>query len=311
MKALLLDHYGPLEESVRVTDVPAPAPLAGEVLIDVHAAGVNPIDWKIAEGHAKAWIPLKLPIVLGNEVAGVVRAVGSNVTRFKPGDEVYGRVDGLRAGTFAEQVAVDEKLLARKPASIDFVSAAAIPLAGLTAWQLLFEHLKIAKGHHVLVHAGSGGVGTFAIQFARHAGARVSTTVGTEAVALARSLGAERAVDYRKEKFEEVLSGVDVVVDTLGGETQARSLAVMKRGGVLASVVGVSVAPAAAEEAGVRVLPVFMHPDAAQLAEIAKLVDAGDVKPVLDKVFSLDDAVQALQASREGRSKGKLVIRAR
>jgi NADPH:quinone reductase-like Zn-dependent oxidoreductase len=308
MKAAYIEAYGPLEEAVRVGERPAPRAGTHDVLIEVHAAGINPIDWKIAEGHAEAWIPLVLPVVLGNEAAGVVTAVGSGVTRFKPGDEVYVRVDGLRAGAYAELLAVDEKLAALKPRSVDFIAAAAVPLAGLTAWQILTEQLKLQRGQTVLVHAGSGGVGSFAIQFAKHLGARVVTTAGPQGVELAKSLGADEVVDYTSRRFEDAVKNADAVFDTIGGQTQVRSLAVLKRGGVLASIVGLAVTPEAAAAAGVQLKAAFMRPDGTQLAEIARLIDAGAVKPVVHCAFTLDEAKLALVASRAGHAKGKLVL---
>jgi NADPH:quinone reductase-like Zn-dependent oxidoreductase len=311
MKAAYIEAYGPLEQAVKVGERPAPQPGPGEVLIEVHAAGINPIDWKIAEGHAKAWIPLALPAVLGNEAAGVIVRVGSGVSRFKQGDEVYVRVDGARAGAYAELLAADEKLVAPKPKSVDFAHAAAVPLAGLTAWQLLTEQIKLQRGQTVLIHAGAGGVGSFAIQFAKHIGARVITTAGPQGLALVKSLGADVVVDYTTQRFEDAAKDVDAVFDTIGGETQVRSLAVLKRGGVLASIVGVAVKPEDAAAAGVQVKPAMMRPDGAQLAEIARLIDAGAVKPIVDRTFSLDETQQALIASRSGRAKGKLIVRVR
>lgn len=308
MKAAYIEAYGPLEEAVRFGEWPAPQPGASDVLIEVHAAGINPIDWKIAEGHAKAWLPLQLPVVLGNEAAGVVVKTGPDVARFKPGDEVYVRVDGMRAGAYAELLAVDEKLVATKPKSVDFAHAAAVPLAGLTAWQLLTEQIKLRRGQTVLIHAGAGGVGSFAIQFAKHIGARVITTAGPQGIALVRSLGADEVVDYTTQRFENAAKNVDAVFDTIGGETQVRSLAVLKRGGVIASIVGVAVKPEDAAAADVQVKPAMMRPDGAQLAEIAGLIDAAAVKPVVDRTFPLDETKQALIASRTGRAKGKIVV---
>lgn len=308
MKAAYIEAYGPLEQAVRVGERPAPQAGDSDVLIEVRAAGINPIDWKIAEGHAKAWIPLALPAVLGNEASGVVKAAGSRVTRFKPGDEVYVRVDGARAGAYAELLATDEKFVALKPRGVDFAAAAAVPLAGLTAWQILTEQMKLQRGQTVLVHAGSGGVGSFAIQFAKHMGARVVTTAGPQGVELARSLGADAVVDYTTQRFEDAAKDVDAVFDTIGGETQARSLKVLKRGGVLASIVGAAVKPEDAAAAGVQLKAVLMRPDGAQLDEIARLIDAGAVKPVVERTFPLGEAKQALMTSRAGRAKGKLVL---
>jgi len=214
----------------------------------------------------------------------------------------------MRAGAYAELLAVDEKLVAIKPKSVDFAGAAAVPLAGLTAWQLLTEQIKLQRGQTVLIHAGAGGVGSFAIQFAKHLGARVIATAGPQGLTLVRSLGADEVVDYTSQRFEDVAKNVDAVFDTIGGETQARSLAVLKRGGVLASIVGVAVKPEDAAAAGVQVKPALMRPDGAQLAEIAGLIDAGVVKPIVDRTFPLDETKQALIASRTGRAKGKIIV---
>ena len=221
MKAIYIANYGALDEVVQMGDLPNPAVGPQDVLIQVRAAGVNPIDWKIAEGYMKDRIPLVLPAILGNEVAGVIIEAGSATSRFKKGGEVYARLDPLRGGGYAEYVAVDAKFVAPKPEVVDFVAAAAIPLAGLTAWQVLFEHLKLKKGQKVLIHAGSGGVGSFAIQFAKHIGAEVATTVGPDGVKLAKTLGADHVIDYKSRPFEDVVKDFDAVFDTVGGETQA------------------------------------------------------------------------------------------
>jgi NADPH:quinone reductase-like Zn-dependent oxidoreductase len=309
MKAIYIANYGALDEVVQMGDLPNPAVGPQDVLIQVRAAGVNPIDWKIAEGYMKDRIPLVLPAILGNEVAGVIIEAGSATSRFKKGGEVYARLDPLRGGGYAEYVAVDAKLVAPKPEVVDFVAAAAIPLAGLTAWQVLFEHLKLKKGQKVLIHAGSGGVGSFAIQFAKHIGAEVATTVGPDGVKLAKTLGADHVIDYKSRRFEDVVKDFDAVLDTVGGETQARSIPVLKRGGVLVSIVGVTADQTAAEKAGVRLQGVFMHPDGEQLAQIALLVDAGTVRPIIDRTFVFGQAKDALHYSKAGRAKGKIVIK--
>lgn len=309
MKEVYIEEYGALDDVIRTGDMPKPKPQPQDVLIEVRASGVNPMDWKIAEGYAKARIPLNLPAILGNELAGVVAETGSAVDRFKAGDEVYARLDPLRAGSFAEFVAADAKLVAAKPKNIDFIAAAAIPLAGLTAWQVLFEHIKLKKGQKVLIHAGSGGVGSFAIQFAKHIGAEVATTVSADGVELAKTLRADRIINYKNQRFEDVVENFDAVVDTIGGETQARSISALKPGGVLVSTVGITAAQGTAEKAGVRLEAIFMHPDGGQLTEIARLVDAGAVRPIIDHIFSLEQVKDALRYSKAGRVKGKIVIR--
>jgi len=309
MKTISIANYGPLDEVVRTTDMPKPAPAPSEVLIQVRAAGVNPVDWKIAEGYLKSMRQFPMPLILGNEVAGVVAAVGSAVTGYKSGDEVYVRLDSAKCGAFAEFVAVDAKLVAPKPRSLDFTTAAGIPLAGLTAWQGLFEHLKLQKGQKVLIHAGSGGVGSFAIQFAVHIGAEVATTVGPTGLDMAKTLGAKYVIDYKSQRFEDSVKDFDAVYDTMGGETQARSLRVLKRGGVLVTIVGIGVDQNIAEKLGVSMKAFTMQPDGKQLVEIAGLVDAGAVKPIIDRIFTFDHGKQALLYSKTGRAKGKIVIK--
>jgi len=288
--------------------VPMARPGPQDILVQVCDAGVNPIDWKIAEGYMRGTRPFPMPLILGNEVAGVVTTVSSEATGFKNGDEVYVRLDPAKCGAFAEFVAVDAKLAALKPKSVDFTAAAGIPLAGLTAWQVLFEHLNLEKGQRILIHAGSGGVGSFAIQFAKHIGAEVATTVGPDGVEMAKALGARYVIDYKSQRFEDVAKDFDAVFDTLGGETQARSLQVLKRGGTLITVAGITADPDIAEKLGISLQGISMHPDGKQLAEIADLVDAGAVKPIIDRTFTFDQAKQALLYSKSGRAKGKIVI---
>ncbi len=218
MKAFIVDRYGSADR-VRASEVPDPEMREDDVLIEVHAAGVNPLDSKIRDGAFKLLLPYRLPLILGNELAGVVIRVGSRVRRFKPGDEVYARPDKNRIGTFAEFIAVSEDDLAIKPKSLTMEEAASIPLVGLTAWQALIEKVKLKKGQKVLIHAGSGGVGTFAIQLAKHVGATVATTTSTANIDLVRRLGADIVIDYKKDSFEEILRDCDVVLNSLDGET--------------------------------------------------------------------------------------------
>lgn len=306
MKAASIDHYGNIEDTVKIADVPRPAVEAGEVLLEVKAAGVNPVDWKIAEGRLGGG-SAQFPMLLGNDVAGVVVEVGEGVTRFKPGDEVYGRVDHEHAGTFAEYVTVFAPTLARKPRNLDFAEAAAVPLAALAAWQALFEHARLQRGQRILIQAGSGGVGSFAVQFAKHAGAQVATTVSTANVGLAQSLGADWVIDYKTQRFEEMIRDFDAVLDTLGGDIQARSLLVLKQGGVLVSTVGIT-PQAKQDRPDVRFEPMVMHPDGEQLTDITRLIESGIVKPVIDRRFPLDQTKEALLYSRSGHAQGKIVI---
>src|SRR3989440_10201347 len=237
MKAFIVDRYGS-KDGVQAGDMPDPELREDDVLVQIHAAGVNLLDAKIRDGEFKRFLPYRFPLILGNEVAGVVVRVGSRVRRFKPGDEVYGRPDKNRIGTFAEFIAVSEADLAIKPKRLTMEEAASIPLVGLTAWQALIEKAQLKKGQKVLIHAGSGGVGTFAIQLAKHVGAIVATTTSTANVDLVKRLGADIVIDYKKDRFEEILRDCDVVLNSLDGETLKKSLRVLKPGGNLISISG-------------------------------------------------------------------------
>ena len=305
MKSAYITHYGNVDDVVELGEMPKPELQPDEVLIETHSAGVNPVDWKIIEGYMSAGETLSEPRRIGYDVSGVIAEVGSAVTRLKPGDEVFCRVDSSHPGTFAEYVAVNEGLAAPKPKNIGFTKAAAIPRASMPAWQGLFEHARLKAGQKVLIHAGLGGVGSFAIQFARHADAAVATTVGPQSVERAKALGATWVVDYQNERFEERLHDFDAVFDTIGGETQQRSLGVLKPGGVLVSTVGINVP----ETPGIRLIPMVMHPEESQLEEIAGLIESGEVKPVIDRVFTLDEVKEALLYSHSGHAHGKIVLR--
>lgn len=331
MKAFLLDRYGKTN-TTRMGEAPVPTLGERDVLVQVHAASVNPVDFKIRDGDLKLVLPFRLPIILGNDFAGVVAQAGAEVTRFRPGDAVYGRPDKTRIGTFAEFIAVREEDVARIPATATMLEAASIPLVGLTAWQALVERAHVQPGQQVLIHAGSGGVGTFAIQLAKHLGATVATTTSTKNVEWVKQLGADRVVDYTKEHFEDVLRDVDVVLDTLGPANVAKSFRVMKPGGTLISISGPP-DPDFAREFGLswplvqvmRLLSwrtrkqakrhdvdysfLFMRPDGPQLQQITALVEAGSIKPVIDKVFPFEAMQDALAYVETGRAKGKVVVK--
>src|SRR5437667_4753468 len=232
MKAVIVDRYGSADR-VRASEVPDPEMREDDVLIEIHAAGVNPLDSKIRDGEFKLLLPYRLPLILGNELAGVVIRVGSRVRRFKPGDEVYARPDKSRIGTFAEFIAVSEDDLAIKPKSLTMEEAASIPLVGLTSWQALIEKANLKKGQKVLIQAGSGGVGTFAIQLAKQVGATVATTTSTANIDLVKQLGSDVIVDYKKDDFEKIVNDYDVVLNSLGPETLGKSLSVLRPGGQL------------------------------------------------------------------------------
>ena len=333
MKAALLDRYGN-NEAVRVGDVPAPPIGDTDLLVEVRASSVNPLDVKTRSGQVKVVLKYKLPLVLGNDLAGVVVRVGERVTRFKAGDEIYARLDKSRIGAFAELAAVRESDAALKPANSTFEEAASLPLVALTAWQALVELGRVKPGDRVLIHAGSGGVGTVAIQLARHLGATVLTTVGQRNFDLVKRLGADIAIDYRSTRFEDVARDCDVVLDSAGGETLVRSFACVKPGGVVVSIGGTPSAAfarawglnpilvfaigilsrkatAAARARGARFEYLFMRPDGATLAKIAQLVESGIIEPLVDKVFTLDEVREALAYSESGRATGKVIVKVR
>ena len=330
MKAAFIRRYGG-NAVVELGELPEPQAGPGELLVEVHAASVNPVDFKIRDGMLKMIVPFGFPLILGNDLSGVVKAVGAGVTRFRPGDAVFARMDKRRIGAFAEFAVVAEADAAAKPANLTHIEAAAVPLAALTAWQALFEIGGLKAGKKVLIHGGSGGVGTFAIQLARHAGATVATTVGARNADLARSLGADIAIDYKAQRFEDVVSGQDLVFDTQAGDIQHRSFAVLKRGGVLVSIAGkpdgrlvreFGLNPLLgvlldflsrktlrlAKRHGVRYEYLFMHPSGEQLAQIGRLLAEGSVRTIIDKVFPLEQGREALAYSEAGHATGKVVV---
>jgi NADPH:quinone reductase-like Zn-dependent oxidoreductase len=332
MKALIVDGYGNADR-VRSKEIPDPEMRDNDVLVQIHAAGVNPLDSKIRDGEFKLLLPYRLPLILGNELAGVVVAVGSKVQNFKPGDEVYARPDKNRIGTFAEFIAMNETDVALKPKNLTMEEAASIPLVGLTAWQVLIERANLKKGQKVLIHAGSGGVGTFAIQLAKYIGATAATT-GTANVDLVKRLGADIVIDYKKDRFEEILRDCDVVLSSLGKDTLKKSLRVLKPGGKLISISGPP-DPEFAKDFGLnRMLKLvmrllsfqirrqakrrqinysflFMKASGDQLRKISSLIETGTVRPVLDRVFPFDSTKEAMAYVETGRAKGKVVVRVR
>ncbi len=294
-------------EVLKYEDAPRPKAGPGEVLIRVRAAGVNPVDWKIREGYLKQILGHPLPLILGWDLSGVVEGTGPGVTRLRVGDEVYSRPDISRDGAYAEYIAVKESEVALKPRSIDHTHAAAIPLAGLTAWQSLFDAAQLNSGQTVLIHAAAGGVGSFAVQLAKWKGARVIGTASKRNHDFLRTLGADETIDYTAARFEDVAHHVDVVLDTMAGDTQTRSWKVLKKGGILVSIL----TPPSPEEAaahGVRQAFVFVQPNASQLAEIAKLVDSGKLKAILETLLPLSEARRAQEISAGGHARGKIVL---
>ena len=308
MKAIRIHNYGG-PEVLQYEDAPRPEPQAGEVLVRVHAAGVNPIDWKVREGHMKDFWRHKFPLIPGWDLSGVVEEVGPAAAgRFKKGDEVYSVPDVSRDGAYAEYIVVRESELALKPKSLHHVRAAAVPLAAVTAWQALFDAGQLKRGQRVLLHGGSGGVGHVAVQLAKWKGAHVLATASTKSQELLRELGADEPIDYTKQKFEDVARDVDLVLDLIGGETQERSWSVLKKGGVLLSLVQ----PPSVEKAkalGVRAAFVAGHPSGAQLADVAKIIDSGQLAPVIDRILPISEVRRAHELSKPGHTHGKIVLR--
>jgi NADPH:quinone reductase-like Zn-dependent oxidoreductase len=306
MKAIRINEYGG-PEVLRLDDIPRPSPAAGEVLIRVRAMGVNPVDWKLRSGAARKHMELPMPAILGGDIAGEIDQAGAGVEGFKAGDAVYAMV-GL-TGAYAQYVSVKASMVAPKPKTMSIVEAASVPLAALTAWQGLFEHGKLHHGQTVLVHAAAGGVGIFAVQFAKAAGAKVIGTTSAKNADFVKSLGADQTIDYKSVAFEKEVSGVDLVVDLLGGEIAERSIAVLKPGGVLIQISPGS--PATAEKAKaakVTAMPVRVHTDGGQLREIAGLIDAHKVKTSIAATFPLAEAGRAHELSKEGHTRGKIVL---
>jgi NADPH:quinone reductase-like Zn-dependent oxidoreductase len=331
MRAFVLSGYGGPEHTA-LAEVPQPSPQPGELLVRVHAAGLNPVDYKTRAGAMRVIRRYPLPIVMGNELSGVVEAVGPQVTRFAQGDGVFARVDKDIMGAFADYAVVHENHAARMPASLDFPSAAAVPLAALTALQALRDELQLRTGQRVFIPGGAGGVGTFAIQIARHLDADVATTASTRGEALVRRLGADVVIDYQRERFEDKLSGYDAAFDLVGGDTLARLWPVLKPGGRVVSIAGMPEPMTARKDLqrgaglaalffiaslttrlraarhGVSYRYLFMHPSGADLGYLASLIDAKKLQVVIDRVFPFAEAKEAMAYLETGRAKGKVVL---
>ena len=304
MKAVRIHAYGG-PEVLKYEDAPRPRPAPGEALINVRACAINPIDWKVRAGHFK--MGHTLPLTLGWDIAGVITELGPGAS-WEVGDEVYTRPNVGRNGGYAEYMVVREAELAAKPRTVDYPHAAAIPLAGLTAWQALFDHAQLQPGQSVLIHAASGGVGHYAVQLARWRGAHVIATASAENREFVMNLGAEHFIDYKTTRFEDVVKNVDVVIDTLGGETQIRSLPTLRRGGILVSTLQ---APLVEQlrALGVRGVNFMAQTMPDQLVELARLVDTGEVIPHIEAILPLSEARRAHEISEAGHVRGKLVLR--
>ena len=330
MKAMIIDRYGKVP--MRMAEVPTPEINEYEVLAEIHAASINPIDFKIRDGKVKMLLKYEMPLILGNDFSGVITKVGSKVTRFKVGDEIYARPRKNKIGTFAEYIAIHEDDIALKPKNLSFEEAASIPLVGLTSYQALHDIMHLQKGQKILIHAGSGGVGTFAIQLAKIMGATVTTTASEAGTNLVTSLGADEIINYKTEKFEDILKNYDAVFDTIGGATLEKSFNIIKSGGNIVSVSGMPNArfgkefgsgffktllfslaskklTALEKKHNAQYSFLFMKPSGDQLRTIANYIEAGKIKPVIDRVFPFEDAQKAMEYSESGRAKGKIIVK--
>jgi len=305
MKAVIIREYGG-PEVLKYEDVPRPEPKENEILVRVIAAGVNPIDAIIREGTYASEFGTNLPLVPGYDIAGVVAKTGAKITNPRAGDAVYGYV--FRGGGYAEYAVASEKDLSPKPKSLSFVAAAAVPLAALTAWQALIDTAKLRAGQTVLIHGGSGGVGTMAIQIAKAHGARVIATASTPNQDLLKELGADVAIDYTKVKFEDVARDVDVVLDSVGKDTLARSYGVVKKGGFIATLVS-RLDQAELDKHGIRGASISVKPNAAELAEITKLIEAKKIKPVVTRMIPLEGVVAGQEQITTQHTRGKIVLK--
>jgi NADPH:quinone reductase-like Zn-dependent oxidoreductase len=308
MKAVRIHDYGG-PEVMRIEDVPVPVAGPGEILVRVHAASVNPVDWKVRDGMLRTGLPLDLPVTLGGDFSGVVVAGGDGVTDLPAGTAVFGmtRSPGYAFGGLAEYVAVRAVNVAIKPASLGHVEAGSVPLAALTAWQALFDRGGVAAGQRVLIHAAAGGVGSFAVQFAHAAGATVIATASAANAHYLRDLGAAQVIDYRETRFETVLQGIDVVIDLVGGDTQARSYGVLRPGGTLVNAWG-AIMQDKADAASARGIKVAVRPDRDQLTEIGRRLAVGELRTRIAATFPPDRAAEAFELSKAAHVRGKLVI---
>ncbi|WP_144559812.1 NADP-dependent oxidoreductase [Bacillus thuringiensis] len=330
MKAMIIDKYG--KAPMRMTEVPTPEINEYEVLAEIHAASINPIDFKIRDGKVKMLLKYEMPLILGNDFSGVIVKVGAKVTRFKVGDAIYARPRKNKIGTFAEYIAIHEDDIALKPKNLSFEEAASIPLVGLTSYQALHDIMHLQQGQKILIHAGSGGVGTFAIQLAKIMGATVTTTASEAGADLVKSLGADEMINYKTEQFEEVLKDYDAVFDTIGGATLEKSFNIIKNGGNIVSVSGMPNArfgkefgsgffktllfslaskklTALEKKHNAQYSFLFMKPSGDQLRIIANYIEAGKIKPIIDRILPFEDAQKAMEYSESGRAKGKIIVK--
>lgn len=307
MKCVRFHEYGG-PEVLRYEEAPRPQPGPGEVLVKVHATSVNPVDWAIRGGYLRHVREYELPLIPGWDFSGVIESVAEGVDEWKPGDEVYGHPSLAASGTYAEYCIAAVGTFARKPKSLDHVHAATIPLAGLTAWQALFDHAKLHAGQKVLIHAAAGGVGTFAVQFAEIRGLEAVATASSRNHELMQELGATQVIDYMTTRFEDHVSDADAVIESIGGEVRDRSWKTLKKGGIMVALIGPAPSQEAADAHQVRQTLMWVHGDRAQLEEISELVDKSLVRPIIDSVFPLRDIVQAHRRSETRHARGKIVV---
>lgn len=330
MKAMVIEKYG--KTPLQLADRPMPQVGEYDVLAEIHAASINPIDFKIRDGQVKMLLKYEMPLTLGNDFSGVITAVGSKVKKFKQGDEIYGRPRKSRIGTFAEYIAIHEDDIALKPRNLTFEEAASIPLVGLTSYQAMHDILQLSAGQKVLIQAGAGGVGTFAIQLAKAMGVYVATTTSEAGIELVKSLGADQIINYKTEPFDQVLHHYDGVYDTIGGETLEKAFRIVRPGGQVVSVSGLPNARFGKEygsgflkttafrivsrkltklekQYNVKYSFLFMKPSGRQLEIIAGYIESGAIKPVIDRIFPFADAQKAMEYSELGRAKGKIILK--
>lgn len=307
MQAAQINEYGG-KDVIRIVETDTPEPKADQVLVAVKAAGMNPFDWKVREGYMKDFIPLELPATLGGDVAGVVAKVGSDVTDFSVGQAVYGSANAVSGnGSYAEFTPVAAKQLVVKPEGVDFITAAALPLAGASAYQAIVDHLNVQSGQKVLVHGGAGGIGSLAVQIVKQRGAYVATTAATGDVDFVRQLGADEVIDYTAEDFAAKLHDYDAVFDTVGDETATKSYGVLKKGGTLVSMVAQADEALAAEQ-GITFISQSTQPTAQRLQAVIDMVSDGTLKVTVDKVFAFEQVAEALEYLKTGHPRGKVVL---
>ena len=307
MKAIVAHEYGG-PEVLKYEDVPRPGPKEDQILVRVVAAGINPVDASIRSGRYAKFFGTRLPLIPGSDIAGMVEKSGPKITKFKNGDSVFAYTDLKDGGGYAEYAVATEREAALKPRSLTYVESAAVPIVGLTAWQALVDTAKLSAGQTVLIHGGSGGVGTFAVQVAKARGAKVVATASTANQDLLKQLGADVAIDYTKQKFEDVAKDVDVVLDSVGKDTLARSYGVVKKGGFIVSIVA-RPDPAELDKHGIRGAALSVEPNADELAEIGKLIDQKKIKVIVSQTFPLSEAMKAQEQVATGHTRGKIVLK--